>query len=321
MSPLNRDDLLSPFRQLKSRLVQKGWETHTHDIYKAKKVVPDAVLFLDIPKLHLNFLLGDWRGKTRSYVVLQECEVIKPQNWATGRHAEFDGIFTWADALVDGKKYFKVNFALKFPQAAAIGLKDKEKFCALIAGNKRNFHPLELYSERISTIRWFEKHHPEDFDLYGFGWDRFAFGGPRFVRALNRLTPLTKFIGGNYSSYRGSAAAKLPLLRKYKFSICYENAQNIPGYITEKIFDCFFAGCVPVYWGAPDVTAHIPESCFVDRRKFKSHEELYQFLKNMSDAEYLAILAAIRAFISSPAAYPYTDQYYAETVAKVVAGA
>jgi hypothetical protein len=40
--------------------------------------------------------------------------------------------------------------------------------------------------------------------------------------------------------------SKKNTLEKYKFSICYENARDIPGYITEKIFDCFFAGCVPI---------------------------------------------------------------------------
>jgi len=42
---------------------------------------------------------------------------------------------------------------------------------------------------------------------------------------------------------------KKPIMEQYKFSIYHENARNIPGYITEKIFDSFFAGCVPVYWG------------------------------------------------------------------------
>ncbi|MDR1453444.1 MAG: hypothetical protein LBJ25_05680 [Candidatus Margulisbacteria bacterium] len=37
-------------------------------------------------------------------------------------------------------------------------------------------------------------------------------------------------------------------LRQYKFNICPENSQS-PGYVTEKIFDAFHAGCIPVYNG------------------------------------------------------------------------
>jgi hypothetical protein len=63
-------------------------------------------------------------------------------------------------------------------------------------------------------------------------------------------------------------------LEKYKFSICYENARDTPGYITEKIFDCFFAGCVPIYWGANNITDHIPKECFIDKRDFEDYKVL-----------------------------------------------
>ncbi|KAB7887432.1 hypothetical protein GBG19_10625 [Poseidonibacter ostreae] len=71
--------------------------------------------------------------------------------------------------------------------------------------------------------------------------------------------------------------------------MCYENARDIPGYITEKIFDSFFAGCVPVYLGADNITEHIPKECFIDKREFDTYEKLYKYLKNMSDEEYVTI--------------------------------
>jgi hypothetical protein len=49
----------------------------------------------------------------------------------------------------------------------------------------------------------------------------------------------------NYLSYKGKIDSKKDTLEKYKFSICYENARDTPGYITEKIFDCFFAANSP----------------------------------------------------------------------------
>lgn len=41
------------------------------------------------------------------------------------------------------------------------------------------------------------------------------------------------------------------------------------GYITEKIFDCFFPGVIPIYWGAENVTDYIPQDTFIDRRNLK----------------------------------------------------
>ena len=81
------------------------------------------------------------------------------------KHKYFNKIFTWHDELVDNKKYFKLNFSHLFPKSINKDLSKKQKLCTLIAGNKRVKHSLELYSKRVEAIRWFEKNHPEDFDL------------------------------------------------------------------------------------------------------------------------------------------------------------
>ncbi|MBA7551029.1 hypothetical protein ES705_43562 [subsurface metagenome] len=108
----------------------------------------------------------------------------------------------------------------------------------MIAGHKFNSHPLELYSERVKAIRWFEENHPEDFDLYGIGWDKYCFKG--MLSRLNRFNTLRKLFKLKYPSYKGPIKSKREIYKKYKFAICYENARDISGYMTEKIFDCFF---------------------------------------------------------------------------------
>lgn len=50
---------------------------------------------------------------------------------------------------------------------------------------------------------------------------------------------------------------KMAYLRGFRFNICPENV-NANGYVTEKLFQCIEAGCIPIYWGAgqcpePDV--------------------------------------------------------------------
>lgn len=320
-SPLNRDNCLSTVRLLKARLAEAGWECRTHDIYKSQGVLPDAVLFNDIPKTPLTLLLGGWKGKTKCFVVLNECEVIKPENWNLKAHAQFDAIFTWAERFVDNKKYFKTNFSNTFTESMPDAQRPREKFCVMIAAHKKRPHPLELYTEREKTVRWFEDNHPGDFDLYGVGWDRYAFNGPALMRLLNRVKPLTKLLAPYFLSYKGLIARKRPVLEKYKFSICYENARGIPGYITEKIFDSFFAGCVPVYWGAPDIAKYVPLACFIDRREFKTHEELYAFMKAMTPADYAAKIGAIAGYLAGGKAYQFSDNYFVQTVAKVIADA
>ncbi len=313
--PLNRDNCLAPWRSLKERLYAGGWQCHTQDVYLADGTAPDVTLFLDIPAESADRILGRWSSKTRKWVVIQECGIVIPRNWDMELHRQFERVFTWNEEWVDRKKYFKINFSNLFPENISDSFLKKEKLCTLIAMQRKLDHPLALYSKREETIRWFEQNNREDFDLYGRGWDEYVFTGPRIVRALNRFRPLKKFFAPKFPSYKGPVASKRPALEKYKFCICYENARDIPGYITEKIFDCFFAGCIPVYWGAPDIEKYVPAECFVDRRKFSTHNALYDFLKNMSAAEILAKMDAIRVFVSGDRPYQFSDRYFGETIA------
>lgn len=292
IGPLNRDDCLAGFHALKSCLEVRGGQCHTLDVFQDKKVTPDAVLFLDIPTIPLEFILGEWSSTVKKIVILQECPVIISRNWDYNRHESFDKIFTWSDDIIDGDRYIKMNFANKFPQSINFDLGKKEKFCTLIAGNKNSSHPLELYSKRVQAIRWFENNHPEKFDLYGVGWEKEKF-----------------------PSYCGKVINKKETLEKYKFAICYENAQMVPGYITEKIFDCFFAGCVPVYWGANNVTQHIPCECFIDWRDFADYEELYQYLLTMTDEKYKFYLKNIQEYLNSPKSKSFTHEHFAAVLA------
>ena len=88
-------------------------------------------------------------------------------------------------------------------------------------------------------------------------------------------------------------------MHNYKFALTFENCNNAPGYISEKILDAFMAGVVPVYWGAPNVLDHIPRECFIDMTDFDSWDQLYGFLHGVTYKRYAEYLEAIEAFIRS----------------------
>jgi alpha(1,3/1,4) fucosyltransferase len=275
-SLLNRDNCLSFFHNLKSEFKKNNIEMHTQDITPIQEA--NYVLYNEMPKSLPN-------DASKSFALLFESSLIRPDNWQLEKHSAFKKIFTWNDEFVDQRKYFKFNFTHAGP-TYSLPFVEKTKFCTLIAGNKRVSNPNELYSKRIETIRWFEKNHPDEFEFYGMGWNQYMFQG-RFVgRILNRIAPIRKAMAEDWPSYGGVVKDKIQLLKNFKYSICYENAYDIPGYITEKIFDSMSAGCIPVYWGAPNITQFIPADCFIDRTKFKTHEALYEFLKSISEADY-----------------------------------
>lgn len=315
-SPIG-DDLMYPFVYLGQYLVKKGHKINTIDMDNIENF--DAILFLDFPTFKNRYFRQLIDNKFENlYLLIFESEVVRSDNWNTENHKYFKKIFTWNDEFVDNKKYYKINFASRIPTDLDFDLNKKTKLCTMIVGHKFKSHPLELYTERLKTIRWFEQNHPEKFDLYGIGWDKYHFKGA-FSR-LNRFKFLTKLLKPIYPSYKGPVKSKKEIYEKYKFAICYENVRDITGYITEKIFDCFFAGCVPVYWGAPNVTNYIPANTFIDRRKFRTYEELYNYLKNMPDKEYKDYLDAIKNFIKSDKIYPFSAECFAEKIVSEIVG-
>lgn len=307
------DNLLQPFNDLYIYGQKKGVNFVTLDTIESLKKI-DVFIFFDFPNMKNKYVKKVFKLDSPKYLVILESKIIKPDNWDLNNHKLFDKIFTWNDDFIDDDKYFKINFSSRFPNSIKKKINAKNKLCTLISGNKVVNHPLELYSKRIEAIRWFETNRPTDFDLYGMGWDEFKFTGPRIIRVLNKIKFLTRFLAASFPSYRGAVKEKKSTLEKYKFCICYENARDIPGYITEKIFDCFVAGCVPIYWGANNVERHIPKDCFIDKKKFHDYEALYQHIKNMNDNEYIQYLECIEIFLNSESIKQFSTENFSQVI-------
>ena len=305
------DDLLYPFHYLAKKAREKGISVSTIDTEPLDSY--DSIIFLDFPGNKNQYFVKLRRMNFENlYLFLFENEIIKPDNWVKENYNHFKKIFTWRDDIVDNKKIFKFFLPNKIPADLSFDLSHKEKFCCMIAGNKKSNKPLELYSERVRAIRWFEGNHPGSFDLYGKGWN-YTF--PSILAPLSAvLQPVFGRFSRRYPSYRGEIGSKRMILGQYKFSLCYENMEGIPGYITEKIFDCFFAGCVPIYLGASNVSDFIPEDTFIDKRKFPGYGDLFSYLLKLSEDDYLSYIHAISDYIRSGKILPFGAEYFANLI-------
>jgi hypothetical protein len=305
---INRDNCAYPYFLLKKKFLDRDYDLSTVDINPINDSV--ALIYNDAPRLY-----HDYSMKDKSFLLAFESELIIKNNFDKSIHEIFNKIFTWSDDLIDNEKYIKFNFSHLLVNDISLSLQNKNKFCCIIAGNKNANDPRELYSKRIEAIRFFEQNYSSDFDLYGTGWDLYLYLGNKVVNSADLKKPLFAPI---FPSYKGKVESKKDTLSNYKFSICYENAKDIPGYITEKIFDCFFAGCVPVYWGANNVGDHIPSSCFIDKRDFSTYEELYLFLATMKDSVYLEYLNSIKNFLSSGKASAFDANYVTDNIVNTI---
>lgn len=198
---------------------------------------------------------------------------------------------------------------------------------ALINANKMSRDRWrELYTERLRAIEYFARYN--EIDLYGRNWD-----GPTYqvgetwipVAATNlnyrlrRYAPWPKY---RYESvikrvYRGPVESKYETLKNYTFAICYENAM-IPGYISEKVFDCLVTGTIPIYLGAPDITSVLPASCFIDRRLFADYADLRGYLQALRSADLARYREAGRAYLASTAFQRFRPETFVALVVEPV---
>jgi hypothetical protein len=92
----------------------------------------------------------------------------------------------------------------------------------------------------------------------------------------------------------GAVPDKIEFMKPYKFCIAYENS-SYPGYVTEKIMDCFIAGCIPIYWGSNSIEKDFNPNRILNRLDYKSDEELIAEIKYLNENE-----SAYRDFIGQP---------------------
>ena len=291
------ENLLMPNIILKKQLEQNGFSVHTIDTYSIDDV--DYIIFLDVqkdsiktissPAAFLKYLLKrKWKTdyfskamkkipKENRFLILSEPPTVNPASYRKKFHAQFHRVLTWSDALVNDKLYFKYSIPQYVPEEKYNVEFQNRKLLTMICGNKSSRDKNELYTRRRRLIDYFENK-PDVFDLYGFGWEK-----------------------EKLRNFKGKVDKKLQVLSQYKFSICFENIKNQKGYITEKIFDCFFAGVVPIYLGADNIVDYIPENTFIDMRQFQSIDELYHNLLNLSEEDHKSYLTNIQTFLNSRA--------------------
>lgn len=227
--------------------------------------------------------------KEKCFLFLIEPPIVSGNLYNRAFTNYFGKIFTMLDDYVDNINYFKFFHPLCCEKKAEnIPDFSNKKLCVLIQSNHQNGHPKSMYHERRTAANFF--HGNPDFDLFGNGWK-------------------------GYSNWKGYLInGKMDLIKNYKFCLCYENMCDQYGYMTERLIECFYAGCVPIYLGPKNINSYVPKECFVNRLDFTSYDDLYRFMKNMNKSEYQSYLDAAQRFIDSPQSEPFSTRKFSQTI-------
>ena len=152
--------------------------------------------------------------------------------------------------------------------------------------------------------------------MYGPNWDETVFNYSSFLGFLNypRFRSFRKIIcNDKLSSWKGYTDDKQKTLRNYKFSFIIENAISYNGFISDKIFDSFYSGTVPIYLGAANIQSLIPKECYIDFREFENINKLHDFLLNIDQKRYEKFIYNIVNFIKNKNSI-FTFEYFNETI-------
>jgi len=313
------------FVALKNSFFKLGIEFSTYDIIPPHEA--DIIICLD----EVNTFKQLKNIDKPSYLIISEPPVYTPENWNIKNHHLFSKVFTYNKDLITDKNYvfytYSIDFKLanQFKTISEIEFKSRKLIC-LIAGamqiSKPEMQSKSLLYETYLAANYFSKYFKNEFSIYGRNLlnEKFEyFKGSRILKKM-KLNSLIRLISNEKSKhvkkcYKGEIPAleKLVINNQFNFSICFENS-SINGYITEKLFDCFFSKCVPIYFGAPNIKSYIPEDCFIDKNDFDNYNDLYFFIKNMNYSKYLSYLNAVDIFLKSKAVLQFTTSNYVNNI-------
>lgn len=329
-------NLMMPHMYVRDYLQQQGIEVQTAD-YLPIEPNNELKLYISLGMFRDYQKLSRRKDIILSAFFIFEGPVVEPSIYRqiTKNQDYFPRIFTWSDSdslLHFTKRRLRCQH-FHWPQSydqvhEEIWSRQKRKFLVMINSNKLpRVYWHELYTERMRAIAYFGQY--DAIDLYGVGWDEpsWRLGRTRIPYTLRRLyryglaqwqkikpDPLLQ---SARRAYRGKTEEKSTILGNYTFALCFENS-ILKGWITEKIFDCFFAGTIPIYLGAPDIEDYIPRGCFIDMRNFPDYQSLHKYLKSLTPAEIDGYRLRAREFLASPQYEPFTKRSFANLFREII---
>ena len=107
----------------------------------------------------------------------------------------------------------------------------------------------------------------KNIDVYGRGWEKY------------KIHPN---INVKHTIGKQTDRPAYEYYKNYTFCIIIENT-TADGYVSEKIYDAFIAGCIPIYYGNNNKQVGIPENMYIDLKKFETSKDLALYIENLSN--------------------------------------
>jgi hypothetical protein len=218
---------------------------------------------LDMHEEELSLVLKSRIPKKSRILVVQEPEVVLPANFAKRNLMCFQHIVLVGRVTSEEKT--TILWPQFWPNWHPVANSPRISTGAvMVASNHLSFVKGELYS-----LRRICAHRLVELQVFGRGWNHNSKNRIKIV-LINFKDLVTyrkkvsikslKFWFKKYKKSVDAPSDKLSIISQFKICLVIENSQE---FLSEKLFDSFFAQCIPVYVG-PDVNKFgIPESLVV----------------------------------------------------------
>lgn len=216
----------------------------------------ELLLFFDYKDINLS------SSKGKKILIRQEPKFVLPQNYLKNNLKKFDQVINVGVPLKENP------MGINWPQKIVFPEKNKHRI-----SNSRvvmiNSDLLSLKKDEKYSLRRKVAFKSEQVDLYGFGWNSSLISKLKTVAVeLNKFfkNPFIirpsrlKYYFKKQPNYFGAVSNKISIMNNYRISLVIENSSS---YVSEKIFDSFSGGCIPIFVGPNLAHYKIPENLYV----------------------------------------------------------
>ncbi len=164
------------------------------------------------------------------------------------------------------------------------------RFCdfalSFVYNNNKNHFRLPLYSVYFTNQNLTKRRDAKALLHKKTGFCSFVVSNAKeSEERINFFHELSKYkeiaSGGTYANNVGGPVEnKRDFISKYLFNIAFENS-SYPGYTTEKIAEPWVEGCIPIYWGDPEITKDINPDCFINMHDFDCFDAAIAYIKEV----------------------------------------
>ena len=285
-----------------------------------------AGLLKKIKFIIINFLRSDTSSRNifyeskkknltfKKYLIAFEPKLICPDNYKKKYADLFNRTFCWSENCCGGKSK-NTLIKLPIPEGKYIDIDpnsttfSKKKLLFSVSSNKGYYKKESLCRFKYKGYEELYKILKNDFDLYGYFWNQSLFRWfLKFIRGTK-----SKFFFKLPQYFKGIVENKNEIMDNYKFCLIIENMSEI-SFITEKIFHAIYNGCIPIYYGAPNISKIIPKGCFINLRDFKGWESLCDYIMKYKDEDYKKFLIKRKSFLHSKEYKDFTSSAFVEKI-------